>query len=455
MLLLYNYSMNKIKKYFVDCAKETSWKWYAIGAGVVLLVVLALAIFKPFEKKFAVSIQTGDKYRDFLTESYTMIKDNYWKQITDDELFNLYKLGWEKIDNKKVSVVLSSGPASLSALLGDDFKNMTDDKKKENIVNLATIVLANLQPFGRSGLFTPQKEEDLKNRVNNIDPNTNLYSVLGVAKNADPMEIKKTADAEAQKLAVASTDKKATDVERQQATDKLAQVKRAAETLTQPAVKQNYDKFGTEATVYVEPVSTDIYYIKMKQFSPQTYQDFQTVVNNIKGEPSALILDLRGNVGGSVDILPAFLGFFIGTDRYAFDWWHRGESTPFKSTSTFLPSLVSFKQVAILIDGATQSTAEIMVATLKKYNVGVTVGATTKGWGTIEKVFEIKHQLDDQTKYSMFLVHSLTLADDNQPIEGNGVKPMVEIKNSNWSEQLLKYFHYQEFINAIKEKLKK
>lgn len=444
----------KIKKYFVECFRQTSWKWYAIGAGVVLVVALALAIFKPFGKT-ADKIQTGDKYVDFLIETYTTIKDNYWKQLTDDELFNLYKLGWEKINNEKVSVVLSSGPASLSVLLGDDFKNMTDDKKKEKTVNLATIVLANLQPFGRSGLFTPQKEADLKNRVNNIDPKTNLYDILGVAKNANPMEIKKIADAEAKKLAATSTDKSATDEQRAQAAEKLAQVKRAAETLTQPEVKQNYDKFGTEATVYGEVITRDIYYIKMKQFSPLTYQDFQTVANDIKGEPSALILDLRGNVGGSVDILPAFLGFFIGPDRYAFDWWHRGESTPFKSTGMFLPGLVSFKQVAILTDSATQSTAEIMAASLKKYNVGVTVGAPTKGWGTIERVFEIKNQLNDKEKYSMFLAHSLTLADDNQPIEGKGVTPMVEIKNSNWTDQLFKYFHYQEFVNAIKDKLRK
>ena len=103
----------------------------------------------------------------------------------------------------------------------------------------------------------------------------------------------------------------------------------------------------------------------------------------------------------------------------------------------------------ILIDNNTQSTAELMAATLKKYNVGILLGEKTRGWGTIERVFELKNQLSDGEKYSLFLVHHLTLRDDGQPIEGNGVEPHIYLSNSTWKQELLAYFNYPPLISAI------
>jgi C-terminal processing protease CtpA/Prc len=112
---------------------------------------------------------------------------------------------------------------------------------------------------------------------------------------------------------------------------------------------------------------------------------------------------------------------------------------------------VRYKQVVILADGQTQSTAELMAATLKKYNVGIIVGAKTRGWGTIEAIFEIKQQIDPKEKFSVFLVHSLALRDDNLPLEGNGVDPVIDINSPNWEKQLFEYFRYPELAKAIKE----
>ncbi|MCX6730205.1 MAG: S41 family peptidase, partial [Candidatus Portnoybacteria bacterium] len=95
--------------------------------------------------------------------------------------------------------------------------------------------------------------------------------------------------------------------------------------------------------------------------------------------------------------------------------------------------------------------AEIMTATLKKYNVGIFVGEKTRGWGTIEKVFEIKNQISDDEKYGMFLVHSLTLGDDNQPIESNGVKPLINITDKDWKQQLFNYFHSTDLNSAVEK----
>ena len=94
-----------------------------------------------------------------------------------------------------------------------------------------------------------------------------------------------------------------------------------------------------------------------------------------------------------------------------------------------------------------------MASVLKKYNVGVLVGTKTRGWGTVEKVFEIKNQLDKSEKYSIFLVHSLTLREDGNPIEGKGVDPEIDITNKNWPDQLYARFNSWEIVNGVKEVL--
>jgi len=115
-----------------------------------------------------------------------------------------------------------------------------------------------------------------------------------------------------------------------------------------------------------------------------------------------------------------------------------------------LASLTRYKKVIILIDNQTQSSAEVMAAALKKYNAGVLFGTATRGWGTVERAFPIENQIDENESYSVFLVHSLTLRDDGQPIEGKGVDPTININDSNWSDQLLAYYNFPNLIKAIK-----
>jgi hypothetical protein len=51
----------------------------------------------------------------------------------------------------------------------------------------------------------------------------------------------------------------------------------------------------------------------------------------------------------------------------------------------------------------------------------------------------------------MFLVNNLTLRDDSQPIEGNGVEPIINIKDKTWKQQLRAYFDSADLINAVEE----
>ena len=200
-------------------------------------------------------------------------------------------------------------------------------------------------------------------------------------------------------------------------------------------------------------IRPQIFWLHIKKFSPTTFDELKRVTEGVDDQSGldTLILDLRDNVGGAIDGLPYFLGPFIGTDQYAYQFFHQGEKTDFKTRTGWLPSLVRYKKVVILVNENTQSSAEVMVATLKKYNAGVVVGTPTKGWGTVERVFPLESQIGPDEEYSVFLVHSLTLRDDGQPIQDKGVDPLININNPGWEQELLTYFNYPELVEAVKE----
>ncbi|MDP2741162.1 MAG: S41 family peptidase [bacterium] len=426
---------DKIKKFF-----KKYWKQSLIFGLILFFLLLfsfGLAMF--FKSKDSQNYP----YTEFLGEIYDKIKDNYWEKISDQQLSELFELGIEKLVNAPQTLEEQNKEGVKKKVL-EIIKKSDQQKKKEFTVYLSSLVLANLKPFGRSSLYTMKDEANLKNLVQNIDSNVNLYQSLGIDKDSSPEEIAKAYENKASQI------KKE---ESPEANQKIQELERAYETLSAPESKETYDQYGIEATVIGKLVKPTVAYIQIKKISPTTFDELYKVTENIKDKEglSSLILDLRGNIGGSIDILPYLLGPFIGQGQYAYEFFHQGDYAPYKTMTGWFPGLVKYKKVVILIDENTQSSAEVMAAVFKKYNVGILVGTKTKGWGTIEKVFEISRQIDPEEKYSMFLVHTLTLSDDNQPIEGKGVEPVINIKDPDWKNQLFAYFNYKQLVDAVEE----
>ncbi len=430
---------------------------------IFLAVVICLVIVvKPFlfrdssQSKIAVGEENfgKDVYAKFLLEVYDKIQANYWEKITDEQLSLLYKAGLEKLIGDSY-ILPSSDKKGAEEIFNKATEKMEAEQKKELTANLAQIVLANLQPFGRSGLYTTKDEKALRDNVANIDASIDLYKELAVEKDSSQEEIEKAYQEKNNELEKIINDEIQPEEVRQASQKKKAQIDRAHETLADEDKRENYNEAGVESTVSYKLIGPDIFYIHLKKMSPTTFDEFQAATQAVdEGEAlNTLIFDLRGNVGGAIDLMQWFLGPFIGPDQYAYEFYHRGDKEPFKTKIGWMPSLVRYKKVIILIDEQTQSSAEIMAATLKKYNVGVVVGAPTKGWGTVENVFPLDTQLSESEKYSVFLVHSVTLRDDGQPIEGRGVDPLININDENWQDQLYDYFNSDKLVKAVEEAL--
>ncbi len=369
--------------------------------------------------------------RTFLSEVYDKIKENYWDNISDAQLIEMFK--------------------NASSALGNPLPQKIENKdelikqlKDDQAVKLVAQVLSSLSPIGRSGLFTTKQEEALKNTVSNINPGKDLYKDLGVAKGSSEAAVTQ------------AFQKKEEELKKQQtpeATQQLKQIAYAKDVLSQKDTKGRYDNGGVEPTIFTKVLGNNILYLQFKKFSPTSLDEFQKAFDSFKDNTNldSLIFDLRGNIGGAIDQTSYFLGFFLGKKQSAFDFYHKGEYLPFKTPTDKLPSLKKYKQIVVLIDNQTQSSAEMMAASLKKYHIGLLVGATTKGWGTVERVFPLDNQIDSKEKYSLFLVHSITIRDDNQPIEGRGVEPDVKFTDTDWETEVFSYFRNSGLTAAIKD----
>lgn len=182
------------------------------------------------------------------------------------------------------------------------------------MTTMADLVLANLQPFGRNRLYTQKEEETLSNNVNNIS-GIDQYGVLEVPKEASETAIQKAYESKSEELKKSDTP---------EAKRQLAELDKAHQTLAD----QN--------------ITPDIFYLHILRFSPTTLDDLANAAGESEATPQAttLILNLRDNIGGAIDGLPWFLGPFLGADQPAYQFYHQGQKTDFK-TKTGPPASAS------------------------------------------------------------------------------------------------------------------
>lgn len=389
--------------------------------------------------------EKNDVYVRFAMEAYDKIVQNYWAKTQDAGLAEHFQLSLQKALGNSVLPPLSTRDrAGTAQMLTDSFKVATSSPAKKKLaVDTLIVALYNLPPIGRGQLFSAKQEIALRQNVSNINPTNDLYQNLGLAKGATSADVDKAYIEKSKALETATSSL---------ALAELKKITYAKQVLTNPLSKDLYDTAKIEPTVTNQVIGKTLY-IGMSKIAPTTFIEFGRIILSATTTSglNSMIIDLRGNLGGALDFSAQFLGLFIGQNQYAFDLFQQGNYNVQRTTSLQFPELARFKEIAILTDNMTQSTAEVTTAAMRRFNLARVVGGTTRGWGTVENTFPLETIIDPTEKYSMFLVHSLTLREDNQPIEGRGVDPDVSIKDPSWRNQLSNYFRSPDLISAIKK----
>lgn len=386
----------------------------------------------------------ADIYVRFDMEIYDIIMANYWQKGIEADLAEIYRLALAKAGETEEKLP-TSDRAGTAEMLASAFARTSDDKKRALAVDIGIIVLANLAPQGRSGLLSEKQELEFRDAANNIERENDLYSKLGVATSATPAEVSAAYKTKAAELAASSSP---------QAKEELKQVEKAKEVLADAGSKSIYDETKILPSVVSKVMGSKTLYLDLSKVTPATLQEFVNTLEKTKDNPQlvSMIIDVRGNVGGTLDFAKYLLALFVGPHQYAFDLFQQGELKLERTPGVAkISSLGNFKEIVILTDAMSQSTAELTTAIFKRMRLATIVGTKTRGWGTVENTFPLSTQLTDDEKFTVLLVHSLTLRDDGEPIEGRGVDPHIDVTSADWKSHVQGTFRTPGFSSAVIE----
>jgi carboxyl-terminal processing protease len=133
--------------------------------------------------------------------------------------------------------------------------------------------------------------------------------------------------------------------------------------------------------------------------------------------PLGILLDLRGNGGGSTDGAAAALGVFQ-PGVPAFPLLHRGQVTEVLAAAPPPGGSRWRGPVAVLVDGATASAAEMLAGGLAKYRRGPLLGQRTYGKGCVQEYFR------DRVGVGVLrLTTRLYTLPDGTPVQKRGLSP--------------------------------
>lgn len=172
-------------------------------------------------------------------------------------------------------------------------------------------------------------------------------------------------------------------------------------------------------TVEHEMLDDGIGYIAILEFDDITLTQFETALQELRDEDmTALVLDLRDNPGGNLDIVVKIAddllqqGLVVYTeDKYG----TRQEFTSDAAHSVNLP-------MAVLINENSASAAEILAGAIKDYQAGTLIGTTTFGKGIVQQVLP----LGDGT--GIKVTTSKYYTPNGNDIHGIGIEPDIELE---------------------------
>lgn len=137
------------------------------------------------------------------------------------------------------------------------------------------------------------------------------------------------------------------------------------------------------AVPYAVLLEDGVGYIPIQRFNDVAAADLATAVLRLERQGArGLILDLRGNGGGSLDQALQMSSFFLPDGAEIARVQHRGKEPEVYRAER--PPLVAEAPVVVLVDGASASASEILAGSLQDHDRALIVGTRSFGKGLVQ-----------------------------------------------------------------------
>ncbi len=179
------------------------------------------------------------------------------------------------------------------------------------------------------------------------------------------------------------------------------------------------DTINIVSVTYSQP-EAGVAYIKVSYFNRDTAQDFRKAVKAALAEsPNTIILDVRNNPGGFLDVAVKIASFWVENQPVVLEKFSDGSVIDYPSSGQ-----ASFKGLVtyVLVNEGSASASEIVAGALQDYGLATVVGEQTFGKGSVQDLIGF----DDGSSVKLTVAKWLT--PNGNTIDEIGITPDIKVE---------------------------
>lgn len=187
-------------------------------------------------------------------------------------------------------------------------------------------------------------------------------------------------------------------------------------------------------TVNSKMIDGETGYIQITQFGINTYDEFAKEFNNlVESDMKKLVIDLRNNPGGYVEVAVQIADTFIDSGDIVYTLNRKNKKRVYKAEKGAVEI-----PIAVLTNGGSASASEILVGALRDNKIAKSVGEKTFGKGVTQIPFKF---FDGSI---LKITDSRYYTPSGVCIDKEGIKPDIEVKMSEEKYADLSNLDYSE-----------
>ncbi len=138
-------------------------------------------------------------------------------------------------------------------------------------------------------------------------------------------------------------------------------------------------------TVFHKVVDGDIGYIRLTNFEEVSYKQFMVAFEDLmKQRVKGLILDLRNNPGGLMDVVTKITDVLVPKGVIVYTEDKQGNTNYFYSSENHVNI-----PLAVIVNGSSASASEVLAGAVKDLKAGILVGEKTFGKGLVQALYPL------------------------------------------------------------------
>jgi carboxyl-terminal processing protease len=168
------------------------------------------------------------------------------------------------------------------------------------------------------------------------------------------------------------------------------------------------------------PGTSKVGYVRIESFQKTTQEELKNVLDRLETLGiRSLIIDLRGNPGGLLDVSLEVANLFISEGvlvstkgrAWGQEWSHRAR-----------PIITRSYPLVVLVDSESASASEIFASAIQDHRRGTIIGTRTYGKGSVQSIFPLS-----TVRTGLRLTTAHFYSPTGKPLQGVGVSPDVVV----------------------------